>query len=262
MKPDHVPSPAPLLATMSAALLLAACGGNSDGGAEAPLPKPTTIVNGVPGIDPVIAESAKKVMADKKLQDIVADLSTAASEKARFNQHMELVRIASPSRYENRMAAEVHRRMANEWGYVASEIKTRADGNLPGSDVQIVDGLPVYNACVEIKGSYSSSPNAQSYKGQFPKVLVESHIDVVNPEVLPPESNPYQPIKLQSLKDPVVTSPEQLAAIGTELAFDGSGRIIEDANYALASRWFATEAAAKDGGGVRIYVGSFRETYG
>lgn len=262
MKPHHVPSSAPLLAPVSAAVLLAACGGNSDGDAEAPLPKPTAIVNGVPEIDPAIAESAKKVMADKKLQDIVAELSTAASEKARFNQHMELVRIASPSRYENRMAAEVHRRMVNEWGYLASEVKTRADGNLPGSDVQIVDGLPVYNACVEIKGSYSSSPNAQSYKGQFPKVLVESHIDVVNPEVLPPDSAPYQPIKLQSLKDAVVTSPEQLAAIGTELAFDGSGRIIEDANYALASRWFATEAAAKDGGGVRIYVPGYSDAMG
>ena len=169
MKPHHVPSSAPLLATVSAAVLLAACGGNSDGDAEAPLPKPTAIVNGVPEIDPAIAESAKKVMADKKLQDIVAELSTAASEKARFNQHMELVRIASPSRYENRMAVEVRRRMVNEWGYLASEVKTRADGNLPGSDVQIVDGLPVYNACVEIKGSYSSSPNRPVLQGPVPQ---------------------------------------------------------------------------------------------
>ena len=45
MKPHHVPSSAPLLATVSAAVLLAACGGNSDGDAEAPLPKPTAIVN-------------------------------------------------------------------------------------------------------------------------------------------------------------------------------------------------------------------------
>ena len=43
MKPHHVPSSAPLLATGSAAVLLAACGGNSDGDAEAPLPKPTAI---------------------------------------------------------------------------------------------------------------------------------------------------------------------------------------------------------------------------
>ena len=39
MKPHHVPSSAPLLAPVSAAVLLAACGGNSDGDAEAPLPK-------------------------------------------------------------------------------------------------------------------------------------------------------------------------------------------------------------------------------
>ena len=250
---------------MSAAFLLSACGGGSSNDNQTPTaqpPKPTQIVDGVPAIDPAIAAASQKLLTDKKITDIMAELNTPASEKQRYNQHMELVRIASPSRYEHRMAAEVHRRFVNEWGFSASEVKTRADGNLPGSDVQIVDGLPVYNACVEIKGSYSSTSGAKSYKGQYPKVLIESHIDVVNPEVLPPESSPYQPIKLQSLKDPVVTTPEQLAAITTELAFDANGRIVEDANYARSSQWFASLDAAKAADGVRMYVPGYTDAMG
>ena len=265
MMKTHFYSRSPLFYAMSAALLLTACGGSgsSDDGGETPAtPKPTTIVDGVPAIDPLIASASQKLMADKKIQDIMAELNTAASEKQRYNQHMELVRIASPSRYENRMAQEVHRRFVSDWGFAANEVKTRADGNLPGSDVQIVDGLPVYNACVEIKGSYSGGPEAKSYKGQYPKVLIESHIDVVNPEVLPPEDKKYQPIKLQPITDPVVTTPSQLAAIKTELAFDANGRIVEDDNYARSSKWFATQDEAKAGGGVRMYVPGYSDAMG
>ena len=265
MMNTHIYSRSPLFYAMSAALLLTACGGSgsSNNGGETPAtPKPTTIVDGVPAIDPLIASASQKLMADKKIQDIMAELNTAASEKQRYNQHMELVRIASPSRYENRMAQEVHRRFVSDWGFAANEVKTRADGNLPGSDVQIVDGLPVYNACVEIKGSYSGGPEAKSYKGQYPKVLIESHIDVVNPEVLPPEDKKYQPIKLQPITDPVVTTPSQLAAIKTELAFDANGRIVEDDNYARSSKWFATQDEAKVGGGVRMYVPGYSDAMG
>ncbi|WP_423456935.1 hypothetical protein [Ottowia sp. VDI28] len=254
----------PVFYSVSTALLLTACGGSDDdsGGGSTPLPAPTAIVNGVPEIDPAIAEASKKLNADKTILDIVSELNTDATAKVSFDQHMELVRIASPSRYEYRMAGEVHRRMADEWGFSRGEIKTSADGNLPGTDVQLVDGLPVYNACVEIKGTYSSSPDAQSYKGQYPKVLVESHIDVVNPEVLPPDSNPFQPIKLQPFNDPVVTAPSQLNAISSELSFDASGRIIEDANYEWASRWFASQDAAKTGGAARIYVPGYTDAMG
>ncbi|THU00224.1 peptidase M20 [Lampropedia puyangensis] len=252
-----------LWSAVPAAVLLSACGGGGDSENTAPpvskMPQPTQITNGVPVVDPLIASAAEKIVADAKIQAVAADLNTPAGEKARFNQHMELVRIASPSRYEYRMAAEIHKRMLNEWGFNLSEVKTSADGYLSGSDVQQVDGLPVYNACVEIKGSYSSSPNAQSYRGQYPKVLIESHIDVVNPEVLPPETAPYLPIRLQSLTEPVVKTPQQLAAIDAQLQFDSNGRIIEDANYALARQWFANEAQAKAGGGVRIYVPGYSD---
>lgn len=251
----------PLWVAVSAALMLSACGGDDDHATPptAQLPQPTPITNGVPAVDPLIANAADKIMADAKMQAIAADLNTPAEEKARFDQHMELVRIASPSRYEYRMAAEIHQRMVNEWGFSTSEVKTNAAGQLPGSDVQLVDGLPVYNACVEIKGSYSKNAGAQSYRGEYPKVLIESHIDVVNPEVLPPESSPYLPIRLQALTEAVVTTPQQLAAINTQLQFDSNGRIIEDANYALARQWFANEAEAKAGGGVRIYVPGYSD---
>ena len=131
---------------------------------------------------------------------------------------------------------------------------TRADGVIPASDTNIVDGLPVYNACVVIKGSYSSRADAQNYKGQFPKVLVEGHIDVVNPEKLPKSGDPSIRIKLQPYAQPVVATPEELAAIPDELSFDARGRIVENDKYATASKIFANAKEAEAGGGVRIYV--------
>jgi acetylornithine deacetylase/succinyl-diaminopimelate desuccinylase-like protein len=131
---------------------------------------------------------------------------------------------------------------------------TRADGVIPASDTNIVDGLPVYNACVVIKGSYAGSAGAQHYQGQFPKVLVEGHIDVVNPEELPKSGDPSIRIKLQPYAQPVVATPEELAAIPTELSFDARGRVVEDDKYATASKVFANAQEAEAGGGVRIYV--------
>ncbi|HYP83149.1 peptidase M20 [Variovorax sp.] len=263
---------------LASALVLTACGGSDNdpppapppgGEVEPPAPPPPPpppapppSSSNVPTISPEVVAAAEKITSDAQVAAVVQDLLTPENAKGRFNQHMELVRIASPSRYEYRMAAEIHRRMAGEWGFSPDEVKTSADGNLPGSDVQIVDGMPVYNACVEIKGSYSSTPGAQSYNGQFPKVLVESHIDVVNPEVLPPDSNPYQPIRLQPISQPIVTLPSELDMIADQLAFDAGGRIVEDSNYAQASRWFKDANAARDGGGVRRYVPGIGDAMG
>ena len=131
---------------------------------------------------------------------------------------------------------------------------TRADGIIAGTDTNIVDGLPVYNACVVIKGSYAGRADAQHYKGQFPKVLVEGHIDVVNPEELPKSGDPSIRIKLQPYAQPVVATPEELAAIPDELSFDARGRVVENDKYATASKVFANAKEAEAGGGVRIYV--------
>jgi acetylornithine deacetylase/succinyl-diaminopimelate desuccinylase-like protein len=201
-----------------------------------------------------VVAAAEKIANDPQVMALIKDQSTDAAAKARWNQFLELVRIPSPPRYEHLKAAEIHRRLVNEWGFSPAEVMTRADGIIEGSDTNIVDGLPVYNACVVIKGSYADRADAQHYQGQFPKVLVEGHIDVVNPEVLPPASDPFIHIKLQPHSQPVVATPQELAAIPDELSFDAKGRVIEDDNYAAASKIFANAKDAETGGGVRIYV--------
>jgi len=205
-------------------------------------------------IPPSVVAAAEKVANDPQVLALLKDQSTDEAAKARWNQFLELVRIPSPSRQEHLKAAEIHRRLTAEWGFTQAEVMTRADGTIPASDTNIVDGLPVYNACVVIKGSYSSRPDAQHYKGQFPKVLVEGHIDVVNPEELPKSGDPSIRIKLQPYAQPVVATPEELAAIPDELSFDARGRVVENEKYATASKVFADAKAAEAGGGVRIYV--------
>ena len=207
-------------------------------------------------IPPSIVAASQKIATDPQVLALIKDQSTDAAAKARWNQFLELVRIPSPSRQEHLKAAEIHRRLVSEWGFSPAEVMTRADGVIPASDTNIVDNLPVYNACVVIKGSYAGSAGAQNYKGQFPKVLVEGHIDVVNPEdlsLLPP-NDPFNHIKLQPYAEPVVATPEELAAIPDELSFDAKGRVIENDKYATASKIFANAKEAETGGGVRIYV--------
>lgn len=205
-------------------------------------------------IPPAVVAAADKIANDPQVLALLKDQSTDAAAKARWNNFLELVRIPSPPRNEHLKAAEIHRRLVNEWGFSQAEVMTRADGIIAGTDTNIVDGLPVYNACVVIKGSYSGRADAQSYQGQFPKVLVEGHIDVVNPEELPPASDPFIRIKLQPYAQPVPATPEELAAIPDELSFDANGRVIENDKYALASKAFANAKEAEAGGGVRIYV--------
>src|SRR6476619_7051791 len=138
--------------------------------------------SGTPATIPAsVVAAAEKIANDPQVLELVKEQSTDAAAKARWNQFLELVRIPSPPRQEHLKAAEIHRRLMNEWGFSQEEVMTRADGVIAASDTILVDFLPVYNACVVIKGSYSSRADAQQYHGQFPKVLVEGHIDVVNP---------------------------------------------------------------------------------
>jgi len=201
-----------------------------------------------------VVTAAEKIANDPQIAALLKEQSTDAAAKARWNNFLELVRIPSPSREEHLKAAEIHRRLVTDWGFTQAEVMTRADGVIPASDTNIVDSLPVYNACVVIKGSYSDRPDAQNYKGQFPKVLVEGHIDVVNPETLPKSGDPSIRIKLQPYSQPVVATPEELAAIPVELSFDARGRVVENDQYATASKVFANAKEAEAGGGVRIYV--------
>lgn len=224
--------------------------GNSQGSQATPPPPAGTPAT----IPPSVVTAAEKIANDPQILALLKDQSTDAAAKARWNQFLELVRIPSPSRQENLKAAEIHRRLVGEWGFTQAEVMTRPDGVIPASDTNIVDGLPVYNACVVIKGSYSGRADAQQYKGQFPKVLVEGHIDVVNPEELPTTGDPSIRIKLQPYAQPVVATPEELAAIPDELSFNARGRVVENDKYATASKVFANAKEAEANGGVRIYV--------
>ena len=203
----------------------------------------------VPTVDQKTVDAAAAIHADPAMKALLADLETPEAKDARFATHMEIVRIISPSRYELRRQAEITRRLTTDWGFDAKDIMSRTDGHLPGAGVQTVDGLPVYNVCVRIPGTYSQTPGAKNYKGQFPKVLIEGHIDTVNPPDLPPESKPYAPIKLAPASDPVVKTRDELAAIQDELHFDDKGylTIKGPSDAAGVSRYeFETEVTLQD----------------
>src|SRR5688572_27137275 len=165
------------LLTAATILLTTIVAGASQQAAPPPAGTPATI-------PAPVAAAAEKIANDPQIAALLKEQSTDAAAKARWNQFLEIIRIPSPSRQEHLKAAEIHRRLVNEWGFSPAEVMTRADGIIAGTDTNIVDNLPVYNACVVIKGSYAGRADAQHYKGQFPKVLVEGHIDVVNPEEL------------------------------------------------------------------------------
>ena len=151
----------------------------------------------VPVVSPEVKAAAEAFMADPRVDAMYKEMASEAGQKERFNTLMELVRIASPSRFEMRRQAEITKRLVNDWGFAQTDIMTTPSGYLKGAGVQTVDGKPVYNVCVRIPGSYATRPDAKSYKGQFPKVLFEGHIDTVNPAELPPADKPFVPVKLQ-----------------------------------------------------------------
>ena len=118
----------------------------------------------VPTVDQKTVDAAAAIHADPAMKALLADLETPEAKDARFATHMEIVRIISPSRYELRRQAEITRRLTADWGFDAKDIMSRTDGHLPGAGVQTVDGLPVYNVCVPIPGTYSQTPGASKHR--------------------------------------------------------------------------------------------------
>jgi hypothetical protein len=112
---------------------------------------------------PTVSTEAKKaadmINADAPMQKMLAELTSPQGQKWRFNTQMEIVRIASPSRSEMRRQQELMRRFTEEWGFSPAQVMTRTDGIIKGAGLQKVDGLPVYNACVRIPGTYSQQSN-------------------------------------------------------------------------------------------------------
>ena len=213
----------------------------------------------VPLVTDTIAKNAELMNADPAMQALLKEATSAEAQKWRFNTLLELARIASPSRFEMRRQAEITRRLVEEWGFAPEDIMTRADGFLKGAGVQTVDGKPVYNVCVRIPGTYGARPDAVSYKGQLPKVVLEGHIDTVNPGVLPPAETPYEAVKLQKVSDPIVKTREELKALALEVRFDKNGKVIEDEVWKKAYHRFNDLEEAKKKGGYRIYVPGFED---
>ena len=207
---------------------------------------------------PVVTDTIAK-NADPAMQALLKEATSEEAQKWRFNTLLELARIASPSRFEMRRQAEITRRLVEEWGFAPEDIMTRADGFLKGAGVQTVDGKPVYNVCVRIPGTYGARPDAVSYKGQLPKVVLEGHIDTVNPGVLPPAETPYEAVKLQKVSDPIVKTREELKALALEVRFDKNGKVIEDEVWKKAYHRFNDLEEAKKKGGYRIYVPGFED---
>lgn len=208
----------------------------------------------VPVVSDAVKQNAALINADPAMQALLKEATSPEAQKWRFNTLLELARIASPSRYEMRRQAEITRRLVEEWGFAPEDVMTCADGTLKGAGVQLVDGKPVYNVCVRIPGTYGSQPGAVNYKGQFPKVLLEGHIDTVNPAVLPPADAPYEPVKLQKASEPVVPTRDALQALVDEVHFDKNGKVIEDEVYKKAYHRYVDLEDAQKKGGYRIYV--------
>jgi acetylornithine deacetylase/succinyl-diaminopimelate desuccinylase-like protein len=257
------------LLTCSLALAFAGCGGGGghssstpdtpDGPAfvtcEAVQPVAPNAGDFVPVISDTVCGAAKKIHDDPRIRAMADEWRSPSALQERFDKWMEWNRIPSPSREEYLRRDRIQADMIADWGFTAEDFTTRPDGVIPASDVNIVDGKPVYNHCIEFKGTYRDKPDAVTYKGQYPKVLLESHIDVVNPESLAQWSR-YEPIKLQKISAGIVVEdPALLAALPEELHFDpASGKIIYDAEYAKAYVHYDNTAAFNAADGYRIYV--------
>lgn len=212
-----------------------------------------------PEVSPNLQQAAQTIHADPVMQKMLEELMSEAAQKWRFVNQMEVTRIASPSRFELRRQAELTRRLIEEWGFSPADIMTRPDGLLKGAGLQTVDGLPVYNVCVRIPGSYARRNDAVRYRGEGPKVLMEGHIDTVNPPNLPPAATPYVPIKLQSVTEPVVKTPEELAALAESLHFTSNGKLIEDEAFKKAYQRYASPEEARAKGAVRLYLPGYND---
>lgn len=208
----------------------------------------------LPIIDQQTEINAKAIHSDPVMKKILQEATSEEGQLWRFKNLVELARIASPSRSEMRRQKEITRRLTEEWGFDKKDVMTQTNGHLPGAGIQKVDGKTVYNVCVRIPGTYGQHPDKKTYNGQLPKVLMEGHIDTVNPSVLPPADRPFEPVKLQLASEKVVKTRDDLKNLTDELRFDKNGKVIEDENFKKAYRRFANYEEAKKQGGYRIYV--------
>ncbi|MDR0587444.1 MAG: peptidase M20 [Burkholderiales bacterium] len=228
-----------------------------------------------PDPNPVMDAYITAVESDPAVQAVIRQYM--AEEEDRFKEHMEITRIASPSRQEYYRAIEMYRRLKT-FGFADDELVSTAlnnSGVMPGAAVQQVDGLKVYQTCAIVQGSWSGATDGTGGIYARPKVVLEGHIDTVNPSQIPdfnPDAKPdpyyYEPVKLQPYWDAaankatvLVETPAELKALPDALSFDANGRIIDDASYQKAVQRYANTALANSAA-QRIYVPGYSDAIG
>lgn len=223
-----------------------------------------------PDPNPTMDGYLDSIANDARVVSIVEKWQNEDYAKERFKEHMEVTRISSPSRMELYRAIELTNRLkavgyGTDEGY---EIVFDPTGNMAGAALQVVDGLPVYNACAVIKGSTPDSVVDGVNIFSRPKVVIEGHIDTVNPasinmtdktgNVIP--EHVYDTVRIQPVSQPLVSTPAELAAIKETLNFDKTTKkIIEDDNFAKVYKRFADKASAEAGGAYRIYIPGYSD---
>jgi acetylornithine deacetylase/succinyl-diaminopimelate desuccinylase-like protein len=237
-----------------------------------------------PDPNPTMDGYLTAIAADAGVQAVISQFLSENEE--RFIEHMEITRIASPSRQEYYRAKELYDRL-KAFGFTDDElIYTGKDnsGILPGAAVQQVDGLKVYMTCAIIKGAWNGATDGTGGVYARPKVVIEGHIDTVNPAEIPdfdPDKKPnvadayFEPIKMQPIYEngaatTVIEDRAQLAAIEKELNFDANGKIIKDANYDIAKITYNTSFGSGDGStwdaamkaAYRLYVPGYADAMG
>ena len=235
-----------------------------------------------PNPNPQMDNNRALIKASREVKNVLSAYRTF--ELARFEEHLEIARIASPSRQEYYRAKELYDRL-KEAGFDESNLVFTGKNNsgiMPGAAVQQVDGLKVYQTCAIIPGTWAGATDGTNGVYARPKVVIEGHIDTVNPSAIPgfdPVAKPdpwyFEPVKMQPVWDsvnnrisPVVETPAELAAITKELAFDANGKIVRNADYDEAiksydslsgdgSNWTDEQKSA-----YRLYVPGYSDAIG
>lgn len=234
------------------------------GGVSAQEQQPTQ-----PDPNPTIDGYLNAIAQDARIQAIISRFGNEDFSKTRFKDHMEVVRISSPSRQELYRAIEMSNRLkaigfGSDAGY---EIVFNPTGNMAGAGIQLVDGRPVYQACAVIKGSTPDSVVDNVNIFSRPKVVIEGHIDTVNPasiEMTDLSGNTipahvYDKVRVAPAAEPLVSSPAELAAITETLNFDSNQKLIEDEVFTRVYRRFDNLSDARANGGYRIYIPGYSD---
>ncbi len=230
--------------------------------------------------DPAMEAVIGKIAANAKVKAMVDELAGEQNADERFETMLYLLRIASPSReewYRAEAVSKLFQEYINRYkdgdpesaANNARVVTLDAGGNyanrIEGAGLQIVDGYEVYNACMEIKGTYGGKGYKHPVTGADvrPKVLFEGHTDSVNPAHLdgypkgyPKGAKTLMPVYYQSVNNKVPDTRDELAGL-PELKFLDTGWPDKtDPAYIKAKKRYGSQDEAKADGAYRLLVPS------